>query len=73
MTTSRDAILEALRTRSLPEGGDCEFETDGRGGGWDCIWPSWDDPDKFVGHGATPTQAHSAMCEKIEHALKEQR
>jgi len=75
MTTSRDAILEALRTRSLPEASECLiFETES---GWDCSWPIQDEEAcefpivPFWGYGPTPAAAHSALCEKIEHALKE--
>jgi hypothetical protein len=70
MTASREKILEALRTRSLPEASECAIVE--IGWGWECQWPI-DNPHPFWGLGETPAEAHSAMCEKIEHALKEQK
>ena len=71
MTTSRDAILEALRARSLPEASECNFVNWMSGGGFHCFWPAEDDPNAFWGLGKTPAAEHSAMCDKIEKALKE--
>jgi len=70
MSSSRDAILEALRTRSLPEASECDIW--GMEDEWDCLWPPNEDPAmQWWGEGITPAAAHSAMIEKIEHALKE--
>lgn len=67
-TSERAALLEALRNRSLPEASGCRIQP--YYAGWECMWPP-DEPEDFWGFGATPAQAYSAMCEKIENALKE--
>ena len=79
MTTSRDSILEALRARSLPEASECNFVNWMSGGGFHCFWPAEDEEacefplTPFWGYGATTAEAYSAMCDKIEKALKEQK
>ena len=68
MTASREKILEALRTRSLPEASECQISL--YHCGFDCRWP-YEEANPFWAWGRTPAEAHSAMIEKIEHALKE--
>lgn len=68
--SDREKILEALRTRSLPETSECHVGE--IGWGWECQWPI-DNPYPFWGLGETPAEAHSAMIEKIEHALRQAR